>query len=139
MVQLYFAMHIWITHRACANHALLSFFPQRFLQQFRGVNLHLNIFELVINMVALASAVTINTAMRAPAINIHSIMRRENGFNLFKMHFIFLFVKVCKVGKPGFQAFIFFIITIDLTAVCIFNQSDSHLFFSSFGLITLYK
>ena len=55
------------------NHTTLSFFAKLHLQKLQGIFLHCNIFKSMVHLIALTSGITINTAMTAPAINIHAV------------------------------------------------------------------
>ena len=74
--QLFFQMQIRVAHGARTNHAALPLFPQCLFQKHRRVLLHFNILKPMLHLIACASGITVDTAVTAPPVQIHSISCR---------------------------------------------------------------
>ena len=79
-------MQIGIGHRAGTDHAGSTFSAQLLLQNLHSVSLDLNILKLMVHLIAMTSAVTVDAAMCASTIEIKAILWRENGFIVRVMH-----------------------------------------------------
>lgn len=69
-------MHVWVAHGAGSDYALISFRTKGTFQELRCILLHFYIFKIVGEVVAFASAVAVNAAVGAAAIEIHTVVGR---------------------------------------------------------------
>lgn len=74
------AVHVGVAHRACSNHALFALGGKLLLQKFWRIPLYLDVLKIVVHLVAAASRIAVNAAVRAAAVNVHSAPRRKNSF-----------------------------------------------------------
>jgi hypothetical protein len=82
-------MHIGVRHRAGSDHAPPFFRFQRLFQQLRCILLYLDILKQMCKLIAPASAVTVNAAMAASALDVHSVPAAAAGqysLGINKMH-----------------------------------------------------
>ncbi len=66
--EIFFEREIRVCHRACANHAALSFSPESGFEQLERVFLDLDVLEVMIHLIAFAARVAVYAAMRAAAV-----------------------------------------------------------------------
>ena len=85
-LKLFFSGKIRIAHGTCTDHTLVPPGTKRPFQQFRSIFLDLDIFKSMCKAVALTATVAIDAAVRASAVNIHSVILRQNPLCLYKMH-----------------------------------------------------
>ena len=95
-LQFLFQVKIGVGHGPSANHTLLPFTAQGICKQFRCVFLHFNVRKIVVHLIALASGVAVNTAVRTASIDVHSVV---GGQNPFRLHFVHLASPYCSFSR----------------------------------------
>ena len=102
--QTLFQRHIWVAHRACADHAALSLASQSSFEQVKGVFLDLDILEIMCHLIALAPRVAVDAAVRAAAVEIHPVRRGQDSLSLNVVHAYFLFFLGLGAGSSSYIA-----------------------------------
>ena len=81
-----FQRYIRVAHRARGYLTRLSLLAKLVFKYLQSIALDFDVFELVIQLVALTAAVTINTSVSTTPIKVNTIFGRENGFIVRVMH-----------------------------------------------------